>query len=152
MVAGLANKSKSNDQYKLTNVSKGHRDERRLPSDAHRSPERRFILRPQISPSDSSVCSEVSNRVTPEPRQQPSVARILDTFTNLCLGGVSIETVKSAEKSRREKQKSRKSSSSHRKRVVYPVASYPVHLNSKKLVEQRRKSLPQHFFRPVSED
>jgi hypothetical protein len=153
MVAGLVGrKSRSTEKYKPTSVSKGVRnrsfDDRRLPPNAHCSPERRYALQPQFCPSESSVYSEVSTR---EAKNQPYVAGILDSFTCLCFGSTDEMMGSIRERTRSEKSKSRKSSTT-RNRVVYPIASYPARLNSKTLVNQRRKSLPHQFFRPVSED
>lgn len=153
MVAGLGKNARSNNTVKATTFSKGMRnrafDAGRLPPNAHCSPQRRFILRSQFGHSASYDYSEYSTR---ESMNEPTVAAILESFTCLCLGSTD-EIKGSRGRARREKYSSRrKSSKDTSKRVMYPIASYPVHLNSKRLVEQRRKSLPHHFFRPVSDD
>ena len=159
MVAGLGTQTKS-IEYRPTSVSKGTRnqernrvfDERKLPPNAHCSPERSYVLRPQICYSGSSVYSELPARDVPN---QQCVAGILDTFACLCLGSTDVMGVSKGDRSLREKHRSerrRKSRSTSGKKVIYPIASYAVRLNSKRLVDQRRKSLPHHFFRPVVSD
>jgi hypothetical protein len=87
-----------------------------------------------------------------------SVAHILDTFTSFCLGspptdGTTPFRESTTREIRSEEKKNVTTTSAKKKRVVYPIASYPARLNSKNLVDQRRQSLQQNsFFRPVSED
>jgi hypothetical protein len=153
MVADVKRNRSSNEHYKpvgfRTGASECVADGQQMLHKAYFLPERRYILRPQICCSDSSVCSEMSTR---DIKHQPYVAGILDSFTSLCVGGVSSEGTKTSEKRSRHKKKSRKSSAASKGRVVYPIASYPARLNSRKLVEQRRKSFRHQFFRPVSDD
>lgn len=122
----------------------------KIPRDAQSklqmTPERRFIVRPQITTSNSSICSVSTFNAKPE---GPCVAGILDRFTSLCLGSPPAEVSIKSAKGHQRRQDTRESS---RKRVVYPIVGFPVHLNSKQLVDQRRKSLQHQFFRPVSED
>ena len=146
MVAGIERKTGSIEHYKQTSLSKG----RRSRGYDLCSPERRYVVRPEIChhSSGSSVYTEYSSR---EMRNQQCVAGILDTFACLCIGsGVVGNDI------RRDKYKSGKVSgrkaNGGRRRVVYPIASYPARLNSKKLVDQRRKSVPHQFFRPIPDD
>lgn len=105
-------------------------------------PERRYIVLPQSPGSDGSIISDLSDPFA-EPRLNAGVSHILDSFNCLCLGGDIV-------KCRRRKPKRRSISPMDNKtKVVYPIASYGGRLNSKRLIEQRRKSLPQSFFRPV---
>lgn len=164
MVAGLVRKYKSTDQYhvkkniaKVSSSSDSSRNKLRMDSDddeqsyfrEHCLPERRYILRPQLQASDSSVSSGDSD-VAEEVAQQAGVTRILESISYLCLGGgMSVEGVEKRERRRTHRKSSLSPHHTTRKKVVYPIASYPASLNSKSLVEQRRKSLPHHFFRPV---
>ena len=110
------------------------------------TPERRFIVRPQITTSNSSICSVSTFNAKPE---GPCVAGILDRFTSLCLGSPPADVSIKSAKGRQRRHDTHETS---RKRVVYPIVGFPVHLNSEQLVDQRRKSLQHQFFRPVSED
>jgi hypothetical protein len=111
-------------------------------------PERRYIVLPQVfASSDSSVCSGISELSDPT-EKEVGVSLILESFSYLCLGGeVDLGESKSS-----CSQKDRRRSSApgpQKTRVVYPIASYPARLNSRKLIEQRRQSLPHNFFRPI---
>jgi hypothetical protein len=114
-------------------------------------PERRYIVLPQVfASSDSSVCSGISELSDPI-EKQAGFSSILESFSYLCLGGeVDVGGSKS---NHRHKEHRRRSTGSapgpQTTRVVYPIASYPAPLNSRKLIEKRRQSLPQNFFRPV---
>lgn len=111
-------------------------------------PERRYIVLPQVfASSDSSVGSMISELSDPT-EKQVGVARILESFNYLCLGG-EVDPIGS--KSNRHRKDRRRSSApgAQQTRVVYPIASYPGRLNSRKLIEQRRQSLPHNHFRPV---
>jgi hypothetical protein len=103
-------------------------------------PERRYIVLPQMSHTDGSVISDLSD---PSETRLIGVFQILDSFNCLCLGG-------QGNKHQRRISKKRSISPMFSKsKVVYPIASYGDRLNSQKLVDQRRKSLPHNFFRPV---
>jgi hypothetical protein len=122
-----------------------------LHSKTHLTPERRFVVRHQPSPTavvDDSSISSGSSAQQETRKQGIYVAGFLDRFTSLCLGTPPIDVSVPM----REKRRTRAKSTTPTRRVVYPIASFPVHLNSETLVDQRRKSLHQHFFRPVSDD
>jgi hypothetical protein len=130
-----------------------------LPPSAYRPPERRYVMRPQLPTSDSLESSIQRRKLQKEQRQEPFVEGILDRFTCLCLGDLSGTERSSStlREKRREKKGNTKKSATSKKKVVYPIASYPARLNSKRLVDERRRSLQrqnlhQHFFRPVLED
>jgi hypothetical protein len=165
MVAGLEKTSSRDAQFQSFASVKRMDGESfrgiRLPPNAHCSPERRYkyVVQPQLTASDSSEYSTQRSEPQKEQRHVPFVAGILDIFTSLCLGGISGTAGSSStlREKRREKKRNTKKSSTCKKKVVYPIASYPVRLNSKRLVDQRRRSLQrqnhqQHFFRPVPED
>jgi hypothetical protein len=160
MVAGL--ESDSSPQFQLFAPAK-RKDGKsfsgiRLPPNSHCFPDRRYVIRPQLIASDSS---ESIQRWKPqkEQGQEPFVAGIIDRITCLCLGGLSGTEGSSStlQEKRREKKGNAKKSSTSKKKIVYPIANYPARLNSKRFVDQRRRSVQrqnpqQHFFRPVSED
>lgn len=164
MVAGLSRKhDRAIHQYHMKNsgTSKGvAMDSRRRRSnggiDDQRAilppsclPERRYIVLPHIFPhdDDNSVDSGISELSDPVD-QQAGVIRILESFSYLCVGGETSSS--SSKESYPRKDRRRLSSPGPRQaQVVYPIASYPGRLNSKKLIEQRRQSLQHHFFRPV---
>jgi hypothetical protein len=103
---------------------------------------RRYVLRPQIDYScNSSVTSEGSSQ-----HGEEVVSGILDGITSLCLGPTSDSLGYRAANPRKS------SSAKKKKRVVYPIASYPARLNCQKLVSQRREVFHQNLFRPVSTD
>ena len=103
-------------------------------------PERRYIVLPQALHTDGSIISDLSDPF--EPRLS-GIAQILDSFSCLCLGGETTNY-------HRRKVRNRSiSPMTNKTRVVYQIASYGGRLNSKKLIEQRRQSLPDNFFRPV---
>jgi hypothetical protein len=146
MVAGLGRNYSSHNSSKPTTHSRPKKSRVREEDVGHCFPERRYIVRRQLGSSDSSVSSEVHPWKT-HPRQ--CVSGILDSFTSLCLGDVFVS---SSESRRQGTMHTPSSTSSRSKKVVYPIARYPYRLNSKKLVDQRRKSFQHHFFRPVPED
>lgn len=163
MVAGLSRKyDRADYQYQVRNgLSKGvmlgsktgrHQGGLDNPRPIHSVsclPERRYIALPQLfSSEEDSVYSGVSELSDPVRQQTDSVSRILESFNCLCLGG---ETSRDLSSQRRRKVHRRRLSSPgiQPARIVYPIASYPGRLNSKRLVEQRRQSLQHHFFRPV---
>jgi hypothetical protein len=163
MVAGLERDS-SRDAQLQSSASVKRMDRKsfsgiRLPPNAHCSPTRRYVIRPQLTTSDSFESSIQRWEPQTQQHQEPFVAGILDRFTCLCLGDLSGTEGSSStlREKRREKKGNTKKSSFSKKNVVYPIASYPARLNSKRLVDQRRRSLQrqnlqQHFFRPVPED
>jgi hypothetical protein len=103
-------------------------------------PERRYIVLTQALNTDGSIISDLSDPF--EPRLS-GVSRILDSFSCLCLGGETTDY------HRREVPTRSISPATKKTRVVYQIASYGGRLNSKKLIEERRQSLPHNFFRPV---
>lgn len=124
--------------------------------------QRRYVVRTQISPSSSSFCS------SDEPPDEVMVSSILDGITNLCLAGLPPAYLKGKKSRglgedcigrglikptpRNSSRRTSSSSSAQKKRVVYPIASYPARLNCQKLVAERRKIFQQNLFRPVSND
>jgi hypothetical protein len=103
-------------------------------------PERRYIVLPQTPHTDGSIVSDLSDPFEPRLR---GVSQILDSFNCLCLGGAT------GNYGHREPPRRSISPMINKTKVVYPIASYGGRLNSKKLIEQRRQSLPHNFFRPV---
>eukprot|EP00934_Nitzschia_sp_Nitz4_P007185 Nitzschia sp. Nitz4//scaffold290_size23356//240//698//NITZ4_008483-RA/size23356-processed-gene-0.24-mRNA-1//-1//CDS//3329546078//7175//frame0 len=149
MVAGVSRQRKSHDQYHVReSAQKGSYEgvgKRKAADYSHFPcecvPERRYILRPQLEASDSTLASGVSEGLeTSTPGS--GVSGILESFSCLCLGGGVAPDMADT-----NRQSSKRKSL---KRVVYPIASYTASLNSKFLVEQRRRSLPHQFFRPVA--
>ena len=109
-------------------------------------PQRRYIVLPRKCASDASVISGISD--FSKPRGALGVSQLLESFTYLCLGG-DVSRVTSTSDTRRKDRRRASIPGNQSTRVVYPIASYPGRLNSKKLIEQRRQSLPHNFFRPV---
>lgn len=109
-------------------------------------PQRRYIVLPQKCASDASVISGISEYTRSAERGVMGVSQLLESFTYLCLGG----EMSGAVSTKRRKDRRRASIPGNQgTQVVYPIASYPARLNSRKLIEQRRQSLPHNFFRPV---
>jgi hypothetical protein len=147
MVAGLERDAQFQSFASVKRMDGKYFNGIRLPPNAHCSPERRYVIQPQLTASDWSESSIQRLELQDKQRQEPFVDGILDSFTCFCMGG----------QKRREEKGNTKKSSTSKKSVVYPIASYPTRLNSKRLVDQRRQSLQrqnlqQHFFRPVPED
>ncbi len=109
-------------------------------------PQRRYIVLPRKCGSDESVISGISDFTKPAKGGVLGVSQILDSFTYLCLGG---EMSRQVSANRRKDRRRASVPGNQETRVVYPIASYPARLNSRKLIEQRRQSLPHNFFRPV---
>lgn len=154
MVAGITRKSHSNHYYHVKKtLTKGPSKDAKLRPYGNDHflplqclPERRYVLRPQWHTSDISLYSNEPEYQEPEPKLR-GVDLILEGFSCLCFGGSQPET-----KLTRKPEKRRSIGSKpviNTRRVVYPIASYAGRLNSKRLIEQRRRSLPHNFFRPV---
>lgn len=159
MVARVIGKPLSDIYYNRPLAVKPKRrpvvDDGGLPSNAHSLSERRYIVRSELRGSDSSVSSEYGTASTSEGKGEQYVSGILESFTSLCLGSSSSDWVNDDIRRRREEKPAREttqSSTKKKRKVIYPIASLPARLNSRKLVAQRRKSMERHFFRPVSED
>jgi hypothetical protein len=130
---------------------------------------RRYVLRPQIGYSANSINMMLTSNYTSEdsnncysPDEQV-VSGILDGITSLCLGptsyphsyhpGVSSVRIGSYNNGRNMPRPSSPSQQQRRKKkVVYPIASYPARLNCQKLISERRAVFQQNLFRPVSSD
>jgi hypothetical protein len=121
--------------------------------------QRRYVVRPQISNSNSSYCS------SDESQDELLVSGILDGITRLCLGGPAPSNLMGRQSrsvgggcpglikpSQRIASHRKSSSTAPKKSVVYPIASYPARLNCQKLVSERREVFQQNLFRPVSTD
>ena len=157
MVAGIVRNGNGNTPSEILKAGKAaynqpsttDKNSHHGTSNIQMTPERRFVVRHQISTSDSSICSASASTFNAK-AQGPCVSGILDSFTSLCLGSPPADISVTSRNDRRQRQEQNNGS---RKRVVYPVSGFNVHLNSEQLVDQRRKSLHDHqFFRPVSED
>ena len=144
----MSRKEKENERYQTNNtVLKDMRNTQqrqiKCPHPSHLS-QRKFVLRPQLCYTDSGTVYSHASRQKSETQQSASLVTLLETFTSLCVGPTAYE--------RRPTRKIRKPTKHHvsrRKRVVYPIATYPHRLNSKTMIEQRRRSMQDHFFRPV---
>jgi hypothetical protein len=166
MVASVPRKyEKVNHQYHLKGtVSKGLMVDDRQKWNSHSVtgtnatslppsclPQRRYIVLPKKCASDASVISGISDFSKPTSGGALGVSQLLESFTYLCLGG-EVSRVTSTSNTRRKDRRRASIPGNQSTRVVYPIASYPGRLNSKRLIEQRRQSLPHNFFRPVPSD
>lgn len=149
MVASHPRISKSDIRYRMKDVGTKQRRQRGTTREIQHPPieclpQRRYILQPQLQ-AVGSYSTEVSDRDIP---RQLKMEAILDSFNYFCLTAVSED--KNGQRNVSNGYGSTRSyPSQKRKRVVYPIASYTAHLNSKSLIEKRRRSLPHQFFRPV---
>lgn len=119
---------------------------------------RRYVLRPQIGYTGNNInvmtmtdLSSDDSKISPD---DLVVSGILDGITSLCLGPTFPSHGYRSGASHHPCRSQRLTASPRRpkKKVVYPIASYPARLNCKKLVSQRRAVFKQNLFRPVSSD
>ena len=122
---------------------------------------RRYVLRPQIGYTSTSSGSMMFSPVLhdhldPSQDEEQVVSGILDGITSLCLGPTSqaagFQTGTSTSTTKPYRLSPRTSTQRRKKKVVYPIVSYPARLNCKKLVSERRATFHQNLFRPVSSD
>jgi hypothetical protein len=118
---------------------------------------RRYVLRSQIgytsTASGATMFSlEFQDHHDPSLDDEQVVSGILDGITSLCLGPTTHASGYQTGVSTPSYNASPRSTQRRKKKVVYPIVSYPARLNCQKLVSQRRAVFHQNLFRPVSSD
>ena len=119
---------------------------------------RRYVLRPQIGYTSASSGSMMFSPILPDrldpPRDEEQVVSgILDGITSLCLGPTpQASGFQTGSSSAKNYRLAPRTTQRRKKKVVYPIVSYPGRLNCKKLVSERRATFHQNLFRPVSSD
>ena len=124
-------------------------------------PERQYIVSPELTPSNSFESETDRDQSVQRPQSKviSTGMSLIDHFSCLCLRMPTTDSPPVVERHQIRQDRKPKvfKKRSPKKKVIYPIATYPARLNSKHLVEQRRRSLEQrnhhkHFFRPVPED